>query len=293
MARHAIAHEEQEQDAGRIGRHQHDHQHQDDQHHEGHAAAQVEVLEGVERRVRHHGQAGIDRHDPGQPAQLGTGGRNPARGMPVGGQPDQARHQRRRRRAGQPLEVALVYHLNVGVEACQPQGCSGHIDEGGQPAPLAHAGERPRVDDQCRRGPEGDHVGQRVVLLAEHALAVGQACHPAIEAVEEHGQEDGDGRPLELAVHGHHDGIETGKQVGRGEGVGQQVDAPPVPHGRLWRLDPGIDLLDAVEHGIDQAIGTGTCCAPLPRLPVPAQTETLDARGARPEAGRTAIHHCS
>ena len=79
--------------------------------------------------------------------------------------------------------------------------------------------------DQRRRGAERDHVGKRVVLLAEGALRVGHARHAAVEAVEQHRDEDGDRCGGELVVHRHHDGVEAGEQVAGGEGVGKQVDA--------------------------------------------------------------------
>jgi hypothetical protein len=60
-------------------------------------------------------------------------------------------------------------------------------------------------------------------------LRIGHAGHAAIQAVEHHGHEDGDGGVVELEVHGHHDGVETAEQRRRREGVGQQVDAARAP----------------------------------------------------------------
>ena len=210
--------------------------------------------------------------------------------MPVGGQPDQARHQRCRGRTGKPLEIALVDDLDVGVEARQPQGCPGDIDERGQPPPLAHAGERPGIDDQRRRRSERDHVGQRVILLAEGALAVGEPGHATIEAVEEHGQEDGNGGPLEFTVHGHDDGVEAGKQVAGGEGVGQQVDASPMAHGRMGRVIHhacGLDVLFGWRQHVRRLRGH------LDRREVSTQPDTPGIQGADLAPGRTGTLHCS
>ena len=57
--------------------------------------------------------------------------------------------------------------------------------------------QRPLVHHQRRRGAEGHHVGEAVVLGAERALGAGQARHAAVQAVEHHGDEDRDRRLLE------------------------------------------------------------------------------------------------
>ena len=210
--------------------------------------------------------------------------------MPVGGQPDQPRHQRGRCRTGQPLEVALVDDLDVGVETRQSQGGARHVDEGGQPPPFAHAGERPGIDDQRRRRAERDHVGQRVVLFAEGALAVGKPGHASIKAVEEHGQEDGNGSPLEFTVHGHDDGIEAGKQVAGGEGVGQQVDGSPMAYDRVGGVIHhacGLDVLFGRRQHVRRLHGH------LDRREVSTQPDTPGIQGADLAPGGTGTLHCS
>jgi hypothetical protein len=74
------------------------------------------------------------------------------------------------------------------------------------------------------------------------ALGVGQARHPAVEAVEHHGDEDRHRRPLEIALHRLDDGIEAGEQRRRGEQVGQDVNAAP----RRSGLNKGLRGLSSV-----------------------------------------------
>jgi len=68
---------------------------------------------------------------------------------------------------------------------------------------LPIAAQRPFIDHQRGRSAERHHVGQAVVLGAEFALRIRQAGDAAIEAVEDHGNEDGPGRVFEFLVHGH------------------------------------------------------------------------------------------
>jgi hypothetical protein len=193
--------------------------HQRDQHDEGHALAQVDALAAPEQHVADHRYAGEDGQHGGVPAQVVAGE------AVVDAHPHHAGDQRRRGRAGQALEVALVDHVDVGVEARQAQRGAGAVDEGRDPAELAEVLQRPFVHHQRRGGAEGDHVGQRVVLGAELALGVGQARNAAVEAVEHHGDEDRHRGVLEALVHRLHDRIEAGEQRRGGEQVRQDVDA--------------------------------------------------------------------
>ena len=113
---------------------------------------------------------------------------------------DRARDQRRGSRAGQPLEEALVHHLDVGVEARQAQRGACAIDERRDPADAAHATQGPLVHDERRRRPERDHVREAVVLGAEGRLRAREARHAAVQAVEDHRAEDCDRRPVEVAI---------------------------------------------------------------------------------------------
>ena len=89
--------------------------------------------------------------------------------------------------------------------------------------------ERPVIHHQRRRQAKGHQVGQRVVLHAELGLRVGQARNAAIHAIEHRGHEDGNAGVLKPPLGGCNDGEKAGKHAGRGEQIGQQVDAPPPP----------------------------------------------------------------
>ncbi len=223
----SVEHEDAEKHRGRVDVHHRDAQR--DQHDGGerHAALHLDVLEAVERHVGHHGEAGVQGDAEHQPADMAPGhpGIRPALHAQLRHQPDETRHQGRGRRGRQPLEVPLVHHAGVDVEAGEPQRRACAIDEGRDPAPAAEALERPFVGDERGSRAERHHVGQRVHLLAEGALGVGHAGHAAVEAVEHHRAEHADRSEIEAAVHGHHDGIEAAEQRCQREEIGQDVDA--------------------------------------------------------------------
>ena len=58
--------------------------------------------------------------------------------------------------------------------------------------------EAPDKGQQAGRHAKGDHVGERVEFPAEVAGGVGHAGDAAVERVEGNGEEDGDGRPVEV-----------------------------------------------------------------------------------------------
>src|SRR5690606_28232647 len=75
-------------------------------------------------------------------------------------------------------------------------------------------------------------VGQRVVLDAEFALGIGHARDPAVDAVQDRGDEDGDAGSLVASPGGGDDREEAREQAPAGEQVGQQVD--PAGARRPW-----------------------------------------------------------
>ncbi|EEF93669.1 hypothetical protein CATMIT_01697, partial [Catenibacterium mitsuokai DSM 15897] len=79
---------------------------------------------------------------------------------------------------------------------------------------------------------EADQVGQRVVLHAELALGVGQPGDPAVDAVEDGGDEDRHAGLVEAALGGGDDRVETGEHAAGGEQIGQQVNAASARAGR-------------------------------------------------------------
>jgi hypothetical protein len=63
---------------------------------------------------------------------------------------------------------------------------------------LGQHAEPPHPREHRRRHAEGDHVGERVQLLAELAGGVGEACDQPIHEVEYHGDADGFGGIIEM-----------------------------------------------------------------------------------------------
>jgi hypothetical protein len=85
---------------------------------------------------------------------------------------------------GKPWKKRLSTTSMFVLKRARRKRGAGAVDEGGDPAQLAQAAQRPFVDHQRRRGAEGHHVRQRVVLGAELALGIGQAGDAAVQAVE-------------------------------------------------------------------------------------------------------------
>ena len=82
-------------------------------------------------------------------------------------------------------------------------------------AVFADADHAPLIDQHRRRDAEGHHVREAVVFLAERTLGARPARHAAVEAVEQHGDEDRAAGQREVAVDGGDDGIEAGEQAAR------------------------------------------------------------------------------
>ena len=83
------------------------------------------------------------------------------------------------------------------------------------------------IHHQRGRQAKRNEIRQRVVLHTELGLRVGQACDAAVHAIEHCGHEDGDAGMLKPTLSGRNDGEKAGKHAGRGEQIGQQIDAPP------------------------------------------------------------------
>ena len=122
-------------------------------------------------------------------------------------------------RDGQPGEEPvgrLVAPRRQHVEAGEAQGPAGREGEGEEEPEEAHRGERPLVDEQRGGRPERDHVGEAVELHPEVGLGARHPGHPAVEHVEEDGEEDGQRRPVEL--------LGRGVPGGQGHGVEPEED---------------------------------------------------------------------
>ena len=179
-------------------------------------AVDVDLLETEVAERRHHERRGVagdrERQDQARQARL----------APLGEEPDEAGHGGRGRRTRQALEVTLVAGGRMNVETRQPQRRAQRIEERDDPAEAAPLGavltdadHAPLVDQHGGRDAEGHHVGEAVVLLAEGTLGARPARHAAVEAIEQHGDEDRAARQREVAVDGCDDGIEAGEQAAR------------------------------------------------------------------------------
>ena len=60
--------------------------------------------------------------------------------------------------------------------------------------------ESPDQRQQAGRHAKGDGVGQRIQFLAELAAGVGHARDAPIERVQGNGEDDGDGRPVQMSL---------------------------------------------------------------------------------------------
>ena len=134
------------------------------------------------------------------------------------------------------MKIPFVGSFHLGVEARQAQRRGSSVEEGRQPAELAHAHQPPLVDHQRRPDAERDHVGKAVVLRAEGALGIGEARDAAVDAVQHHGHEDSHRGRLEAIRHGGDDGVEASEKRRRGEQIRQQIDAAALLSGTLLRL---------------------------------------------------------
>ena len=94
---------------------------------------------------------------------------------------------------GMPINHFFIDLADQGVKQRQPQRGAGAIDESDAVAEFAELGKLPVVNNQRGGDAEADHIGQAVELFAERALAVGPAGDAAVHAVEQHGDEHGDG----------------------------------------------------------------------------------------------------
>ena len=122
---------------------------------------------------------------------------------------------RRRRQPGEPAGGRLAGGQDV--EPRQPERDRGHVDVRQDPREPAGAGEVEEVDQQRRRHAERNDVHQRVQLGTEAGPGVREPGHPAVEHVEDAGEDDEPSRPAEVAVERGDDGPESEEQVAQRE----------------------------------------------------------------------------
>ena len=104
----------------------------------------------------------------------------------------------------------LGLRIELNVEARQAAGSGGEKGKGDDGAELnqlvaqvgiereRQAEESPEPGENAGSDAEGDHVGQRIELLAEVAGGVGEARDGSVHAVKENRKADGEGRMIEV-----------------------------------------------------------------------------------------------
>ena len=151
---------------------------------------------------------------------------------------DRRRHHPRGARDRQADEVAAVRDPGQHVEPRQPERAADHVEERRARAHAAERLERPRVEQEAGRDPEGDDVGERVELHAELGGGAGQPGHLPVEHVEHHADEERQRGPLVPAVEGQHDRVEPAQEVPRRQEPGQEEDRLPPPLAQLGPAPP-------------------------------------------------------
>ena len=124
--------------------------------------------------------------------------------------------------------------------------------------------ETPDVGQQAGSDAKGDHVRQRIQLLAEFAGGVCHARDAPVEGVERNGKKNGDGRPVQvearIAVRSDGgDGLGDG-EVARGDVANREQRRQQVHAATETRLGPG---------AVDGRVVSGHQ-RPPPREPAPA-----------------------
>ena len=155
----------------------------DNDHPERNRADDGIALPREERRIAHHGQTSVKRHNRSDGALM--------RQKPIGQtifnrEPHKAADQGRGCRGREPLEVILAHHAHIAVEAGQAQKCAERINEGDCPADFAHFHECEFIDDERRSDAEAHGIGETVHLNAKFALRMRKTSDTAVHAVKEH-----------------------------------------------------------------------------------------------------------
>ena len=84
------------------------------------------------------------------------------------------------------------------VEPRQPQCAAGQINEGDHPSEIPEFAEHDLVNEQRRRDPEGNDIGERIELAAKRALMPAEPRQPSIEQIENAGREDEPDRVVKI-----------------------------------------------------------------------------------------------
>src|SRR5439155_200354 len=135
----------------------------------------------------------------------------------------------RRRQAD---EVALRATGLSDVEPGEPDGRRHHVEVAEDPLRLAAGREFELVDEKCRRDAEAHHIHQAVELRAEPRAGAREPRHPAVQRVEDAGEEDVPAGAIELAARRQHHGPDAEEQIEQREQARHDDhDAPHVGAG--------------------------------------------------------------
>src|SRR5205807_4366133 len=138
------------------------------------------------------------------------------------------RHARggRRQTDGGPLRTTRLRDVEPG----QPDRGRHHVEVAEDPLRLSPARELELIDEEGGSDPEAHDVHQAVELRPEAGAGLGEPGDPAVERVENAGEEDVPPRPVELAARCQHDGPDAEEQVEQREQAGH--DDHDAPHRR-------------------------------------------------------------
>src|SRR5579871_3242164 len=212
-------HAEEEHHLGRPDRHHHE-EDEPEQHGERVAAVELNLLEREVADLAHH-EAG-DRVDHEQHREVLA---RVALAAEVVEEEHGRRDDQRRGGNGQPDEVALLGRGGLDVEAREPQRAARDVEGSREPSPPSPWPQRPGVDQDAGRHPEGDQIREGIVLDAEGAARVGEPRDAAVEHVARPGAPDGEGGDPVLVVQRRDDRVEAREQTGGGDQVRDEIDA--------------------------------------------------------------------
>ena len=181
---------------------------------------EAEFLEGKIAHAAYHEQRHDDGEDQRQPGQDG----HEEVGI-VGHEQHERGHDAGAGGAGESHEETFGRGGHAYVEAGQAQGGAAAEQKGYGEAETAEVVQLPGVGKQAGSHAECHVVGEGVVFDAELAGRAGESRHLAVESVHGGAHENGPGREIELILECENDAEEAGEEAGRGEQIGQNIDA--------------------------------------------------------------------
>src|SRR5438876_3057383 len=219
-SRERVGHDRQEQDGLRRGDGQHDEHDEPEEHLEGMAMVELDLLEREVPDLAHHearDRVDYEQHEDALVRRTGA--------AEVVEEQHGGRDHVGRGRDREADEVPLLDRPDLHVEAREPERAARHVERRRKPAPAPPGHERPLVDEDPGRDAERHQIGERIVLLPERARRAGEPCDAPVQHVARLGDEDHDGGELVAMTERRDHGVETGDQAGGREEVRQEVDA--------------------------------------------------------------------